>query len=298
VVLADLTVLHAADLAIWLYDCERVRIHGLSLDVLVDGITPDSCRDVVISDCLITADDDALVMKSSFPMGRFIPCENIAVRNCVISSNASAIKIGTETNGDFRNISITGCTLKNTRRSGIAIESADGANVSGIRISNVTMHHVGVPLFIRLCARLRAPEGTPVGSIRDVSIANVYADFDGTPYDTHYIYLPGQQCIGPTCKPIPYTPMIIGLADHPIENVSLRDVTIVTPGGVKEGEYLEMPLPEKENAYPDVNLFGYRKMLPAATLLVRHVRGFRTKNLTLKTFAPDARPPLLTDDVT
>ena len=298
IVMADMTILRAADLAIWMYDCERVRIHGLSLDVLVDGITPDACRDVVISDCIIFADDDALVLKSSFPLGKFIPCEYITVRNCVISSNAAAIKIGTETNGDFRNISIIGCTLKNTRRSGIAIESADGANISGIVISNVTMHHVGVPLFIRLCARMRAPEGTPVGSIRDITISNVYADYDNTPYDTHYIYLPGQQFVGPTCHPIPYTPLIAGIPGHPIENVTLRDVTLMMPGGVAEGGYLEMPIPEKDNAYPDVNFNGYRKMLPASCLFTRHVHGLRERNLTLRTYRPDARPTIVRDDVT
>ena len=297
IVLSDMTILNATDLAIWLYDCERVRLHGLSLDVLVDGITPDACRDVVISDCLIKADDDALVLKTSFPLGRFCHSKNIAIRNCTISSNASAIKIGTETNGDFKNISITGCIIKDTLRAGIAIESVDGANICGLMISNITMYRVGSPLYMRLGARMRAPEGTPVGSMRDVTLSSIYADFDGTSYHTHYIYLPHQQCIGPIATPFPYVPMIMGIPEHPIENLSIRDVTIVMPGGVAAKDALPLPLPEKENGYPDVNMYGWKKHLPAACLFMRHVRGYREKNLVLKTHAPDERPLSIVEDV-
>jgi polygalacturonase len=95
----------------------------------VDGISPDSCRDVVISDCIVKADDDAIVLKASLPLGRRIPCEHIAISNCVISSNSNAIKIGTETSADFRNITVTGCVIKDTHMAGITVQSVDGAHV-------------------------------------------------------------------------------------------------------------------------------------------------------------------------
>ena len=295
--LSDLTLLRAADLAIWMVDCERVRIHGLSLDVLVDGITPDGCRDVVISDCLVTADDDAIVLKSTFVLGRFIPCEHIAISNCVISSNASAFKIGTETNGDFRNISLTGCTIKNVRRAGIAVESVDGANISGVTISNIAMYNVATPFYFRLGSRLRAPEGTPIGSISDVTITNVFADNPRLPYKTHYIFLPGQQCIGPMHTAFENSSQIQGIPTHPIEHLTMRDVTIVTAGGRSPETALPWPLPEKDNAYPDTNMYGWDKALPASCLVMRHVRDARFENVVLRTNKPDTRPLRLIDDV-
>jgi polygalacturonase len=297
-VFRDLTLLRAADLALWLVDCEHVRIHGLSLDVLVDGISPDGCRDVVISDCIIKADDDALVLKTSFSLGRFVHSEHIAISNCIISSNASAIKIGTETNGDFRNISITGCVIKNVRRAGIAIESVDGANISGILVSNVTMYNVATPLYIRLGSRLRAPEGTPVGSLRDVMLSNIFADSPSLPYKTPYLYLPGQQFIGPECTPFEFASQIEGIASAPIENLTLRDVTLVTTGGLSPEKALAWPLPENDNGYPDVNKYAWNKPLPASGLILRHVHGFRAENFTLRTHSPDTRPPILSADVT
>lgn len=294
----DLTLLRAADLALWLVDCECVRIRGLHLDVLVDGISPDGCRDVVISDCIIKADDDALVLKTSYPLGRLMHSEHIAIRNCIVSSNASAIKIGTETNGDFRHISVTGCVIKDTRRAGLAIESVDGANITGLVISNVTMYNVGTPLYIRLGSRLRAPLGTPVGSLRDVTIENVYAETALLPYRTPYLYLPGQQGIGPVCTPFEYASQIEGIADAPIENLTLRDVTIRAAGGLSPEQALPWPLPENDKAYPDVNKYGWDKSLPASVMIMRHVRGLKLDNLVLLTEKPDTRPTLLSADVT
>ena len=297
VILTDLTLLRAADLAIWMVDCEHVRIRGLSLDVLVDGITPDGCRDVVISDCFVNADDDAIVLKSSFSMGRFLPCEHIAISNCIISSNASAFKIGTETNGDFRHISLSGCTIRHVRRAGIAIESVDGANIVGITISNIAMYNVGTPFYVRLGARMRAPEGTPIGSISDVKIQNVFADNPQEPYDTHFLFLPGQQCIGPKHKAFEFSSQILGMVSHPIKNLTMKNVTLVTVGGRTPENSLPWPLPECDTAYPDVNKFGWDKALPASCLVMRHVHGARFENVTMRTRQPDSRPIRLFDDV-
>ena len=293
---SDLTVLRATDLCLWMYDCERVRIHALSLDVLVDGISPDACRDVVISDCLVKADDDAIVLKSSFTLGRRIACEHIAISNCVISSNSNAIKLGTETNGDFRNITVTGCVIKDTHMAGITVQSVDGAHVSGILFSNITMDNVAVPIFLRLGARLRGPEGTEMGSISNVMIQNVFARFPMREYATTPIHLPGERNAGTTNIPFEYPSMIVGMSDRPIENVTLSDVTLVTYGGKSLEDALPMPLPEKENAYPNPNMFGPRKLLPVSGLLMRHVRGIKLRNVTMRTLHPDTRPLTLFED--
>ena len=296
VIFADLTVLRATELCLWMYDCDTVRIHGLSLDVLVDGISPDSCRNVVISDCIVKADDDAIVLKASLPLGRRIPCEHITVSNCVISSNSNAIKIGTETNGDFRNIAVTGCVIKDTHMAGITVQSVDGANVSGILFSNITMDNVAVPIFLRLGKRLRGPEGTEIGSIRDVMISNVYARFPQRAYPTTPIHLPGERNAGETNTPFEYPSMIVGITGHRIENVTLRDVHLVTYGGHTMEEAMPLPLPSRDEAYPNPNMFGPRKLIPISGLLVRHVSGLKLLGVTLETLHPDERPLRLIED--
>ncbi len=296
VVFADLSVFRATELCLWMYDCENVHIHGLYLDVLVDGISPDSCRNVTISDCIVKADDDAIVLKASLPLGRRIPCEHIAISNCVISSNSNAVKIGTETSADFRNIAVTGCVIKDTHMAGITVQSVDGANVSGILFSNITMDNVAVPIFLRLGKRLRGPEGTEVGSIRDVMISNVYARFPKREYPTTPIHLPGERNAGETNIPFEYPSMIVGITGHRIENVTLRGVHLVTYGGHTMEEAMPLPLPSRDEAYPNPNMFGPRKLIPISGLLVRHVSGLKLLDVTLETIHPDERPLRLIED--
>ena len=294
---ADFSVLRATDLCMWLYDCERVRIHGLYMDVLVDGISPDACRDVVISDCILKCDDDALVLKASIPLGRRIACEHIAISNCIVSSNCNAIKLGTETNGDFRNITVTGCVLRNVGGAGLTVQSTDGAHVSGIYFSNITMHNVGTPIFVRLGARLRGPEGTTVGSISDVSFQNIYAYFPKEAYAVTPIHLEGVRNVDEETTPWPYTSMVAGMPGYPIENITMRDVTIVSYGGETLATALPTPLTENDKAYPSPTLYGWHKPLPSHGLLLNHVRGVTLSGIDLRTIHPDERPDRYFADV-
>ena len=298
VTFSDISVYRATDLCLWLYDCERVRIRGLVMDVLVDGISPDACRDVVISDCILNCDDDALVLKASYPLGRLIPCEHIAISNCIISSNCNAVKIGTETNGDFRNITVTGCVLRNVGGCGLTVQSTDGAHVSGVYFSNVTMHNVGTPIFVRLGARLRGPEGTAVGSISDISFQNIYSYFPKEEYAVTPIDLPGVRTVGETTTPWPYTSMVAGLPDHPIENITMRDVTLVSYGGEKMADTVPLPLPENDKAYPSPTLYGWHKPLPSHGLLINHAKGVTLSGISLRTIHPDERPATYFADTT
>src|SRR5213596_3918235 len=72
------------------------------------------------------------------------------------------IKFGTESNGGFRNVTISNCVIEDCR--GIALETVDGGLLEDVSISNITMRGVtDVPLFIRLGRRMRGPDGVPVG---------------------------------------------------------------------------------------------------------------------------------------
>ena len=60
--------------------------------------------------------------------------------NCILSSNESnAFKCGTESNGGFQNITVSNCTIYDTRKSGIALEMVDGGLFDRVIISNIVM---------------------------------------------------------------------------------------------------------------------------------------------------------------
>ena len=174
--------------------CRNVKLRGIRVwnhaTYNVDGVDIDGCRDVIVSDCILDADDDALCLKSTLEQ----PCENILVSNCVISSHCNAIKMGTDSSSGFVNVTITNCAIVSPRDSkviyglqrgisGISLEIVDGGLMDRIVISNVTIDGVEVPIFVRLGNRgygfiesAEKPKGDfPVGTLRNVLFSNIVA---------------------------------------------------------------------------------------------------------------------------
>lgn len=277
---------HLRNSAMWMQQylaCERLVVRGISVWNHVvhnnDGIDLDACRDVMVSDCLFDADDDALCLKSTTDR----PCENVTIVNCVCRSHCNAIKMGTESNGGFQNITIANCVIEPPRGTkpvygqprglaGLALEIVDGGRLDGVAVSNLTMRGISVPIFMRLGNRARpfVTDGPtpPVGVFRNVTISNVVAT--------------GMSTIG--CA-------LAGILGHNIENVCLRDINLSFEGG---GPEVTKPVPEKEAAYPESRMFGE---LPAYGFYCRHVTGLTLANVRLRTEQPDPRPALVADDV-
>jgi hypothetical protein len=266
--------------------CDRVRISGITVWNHAtwnnDGMDIDACHDVVVSNCLLDTDDDGICFKSTLDRA----CENITVANCVISSHCNAIKMGTETNGGFRNIGISNCSILSPRftqnkfgqqrgLAAIALEIVDGGDMDRIAISNISIQGMNTPIFLRLGDRGRpVQEGMPkppVGKLRNVSLSNIVAT--GTSYTG--------------CS-------ITGLPDHPIENVSLSDISLGFEGG-GTAEHADREVQEQPERYPECDMFG---VLPAYGFYCRHVKGLRFRNVRLHAEQPDHRPALVLDDVT
>ena len=154
------------------------------------------------------------------------------------------------------------------------METVDGGVLENIAVSNVTIDGVNVPIFLRLGNRARpfTADGPkpPVGSFRNVTISNVLATRVGQ--------------VG--CS-------ITGLPGHPVQGVSLTNVSLEFAGGGKR-EWAEREVPELAEAYPESRMFGN---LPAYGFYCRHVRGLTIRDLQLRTIEPDARHAIVCDDV-
>lgn len=254
--------------------CDDVVVRGIRVDNRCnannDGIDIDGCRNVRVSDCSISSDDDALTLKSTSSRA----CENVTITNCVLSSRCNALKLGTETTGGFRQIAITNCVMYDTDLGGISLMIVDGGILDGVVVSNVIMRNVRVPFFIRLGDRARPPvEDMPrpaPGSVRNIAVSHVVAtgsDVEGS--------------------------FISGMPGHPIENVSLTDLRLSYRGGEK-ADASRRAIPELPEKYPDARMFG---VLPAFGLYCRHVSGLRIDAADLSFEASDERPALVAEDV-
>lgn len=179
----DVTLRNAANWTLHFSGCEDVVVDGVRIynDLKFpncDGIDPDHCRNVRISNCHIEAGDDCIVLKNTAPFAKYGPTENITVSNCTLISTSSAIKIGTESVDDFRNLVFTNCVIQKSNR-GLSIQLRDGGTVENVVFSNMTIetrrfHDMwwGAAEAIYVTALPRNAE-TEVGQIRHVVFSNI-----------------------------------------------------------------------------------------------------------------------------
>ena len=275
VTIKDITIRNAPNYAISLLGTDYVNIDGVNIfNGFCDGIDPDSCRHVRIANCQIETWDDAIVPKASFSLGVRRAVEYLTVTNCILATNCSAFKLGTESGGGFRGITVNNCVMRDraTGRppvSGIALESVDGGDIDGVTISNISMFNVRAPIFLRLGNRGRDMDTPVAGTLRNVIISNIVAT--------------GAKQACP----------IAGLPGHMIQNITLDNIQIAFAGG-GTAEQTNVSVPEEEGKYPEATAFG---VLPSYGLYCRHVEGLRLRNIHLTLQAPDYRHALVCDDV-
>jgi polygalacturonase len=211
VLLRDFTILYSDGWTCHLSRCEKVVIEGVTIvnnyfRTNSDGIDPDSCRDVRISNCHITAGDDCICLKTHDG----IPCEDIVVTNCTTESVATAIKLGTGSFGDFRNITISNCTVRNSTV-GVGFFIKDGGTIESVTVSNLAIETVRDPETIN-AERLRnmmypifmdiekRDDHSKIGAIRNVTLSDIEIRSDNGI-------------------------LIQGMQESPIENLTLSNVS-------------------------------------------------------------------------
>lgn len=292
--LAGFTMSKCGHLAILATGTRALTIRDLTIDTERDGIDLDGVRDTLVERCRVnTPNDDGIVVKSSLALGVPSAAENVVIRRCAVSGfdlgtlldgsrrttqqlapdrdrPTGRIKLGTESNGGYRNILIEDCSFTHCR--GLALETVDGGVMEQVTARRLVMHDVTTaPLFLRLGDRRRGPPGTGVGAIRGVTLH----DIEATAIDSRY------------------AAAIAGLPGHPVEDVTLSDIRLSYLGGGTAADAARAPA-EHATAYPEPSMFG---VLPAWGLWMRHARGVTIDGLALSLAQPDARPAFGVEDV-
>ncbi len=242
--------------------CERLVIDGVYIrsslkdGVWADGIDPDGCKDVRISNCTVETGDDALVFYSMDWFGPARPCENITVTNCRLSSASSAVKFCDGNIGGIRNVTIDNCVITGSNR-GIAFMTFDGGAVENVVLSNLTIETVrhewfwwgdGEPFHFNIKKRSEVhaswpkEKDRPAGAIRNVKIQNVIARGYGSSVCNGH---PDSWLDGISFENVkltvahdpdaPYDKAVHGLVFKQARNLRLRDVEVVweEPGSAK-----------------------------------------------------------------
>lgn len=336
VTIRDISMLRCGHFALLLTGVDNLTIDNVRCDTNRDGFDIDCCSNVRVSNCHVnTLNDDAIVLKSSYALGYAKATENVTITNCHVSGYdigsmldgtygtttntapdrdgpTGRIKFGTESNGGFRNITISNCTFDRCR--GLALETVDGGVIEDIAISNIVMRDIcNSPIYVRLGNRARGPEGTPVGAIRRVMLSNISVK-------------------NADCR---YASMIFGIEGHMIEDVALSNIHIQYKGGITMDDVAEQrgansfftrgnnrlnetgkhsnssvtaaaknedkngkapspyDVPQMEQGYPEPSSHG---ILPTYGLFISHAKNVSINNVTLETIEQDGRPAVLIID--
>lgn len=291
----DISILQGGWFCILATGTDNFTLDNVKMDTNRDGVDIDCCNNVHVSNCSVNSPfDDGICLKSSFALGVARATENVTITNCIVMGYkmgsfldgtyvqnhksdklggdyaTGRIKMGTESNGGFKNITISNCVFSFCR--GLALETVDGGLLEDVTISNITMRDViNAPIFLRLGARMRGPEGTPVGALRRVIISNIIA----------YNVDPAQGIL------------ISGIPGHDIEDVELRDIKMYFKGGGTEAD-AGREVPALEKSYPEPESFG---TTPAYGLFARNVNGLLLENIQLEYLQEERRPAVYLDSV-
>ena len=290
ILIRDITIFRGGHFAIIITGCEKGTIDNVTIDTNRDGIDIDCCKYLTVTNTKVnTPNDDGIVLKSSYALKKPVPCENILINNCIVTGYklgtfldgtyipekvnwvCGRIKLGTESNGGYRNIAISNCTMMYS--SGLAFEEVDQGRMENIAVSNITMNHVHhYPIYITTGCRNRGPkEVTSPSYGGDIMISNVIADDADS--------LAGI--------------IVTGMKEEPLRNIRLHNIQIRYRGGgtsdLSKKEYRE-----QGTNYPEPRWAG---PTPAYGLYARHVDGLTVRGLYLETIRPDYRHVVILDDV-
>jgi polygalacturonase len=197
--IAGLKFLRSRSWTINPYACKRLTIDSVHIyssqkeAVWADGIDPDGCQDVHISNCTIETGDDAIVFYSSEIWGPALPTENVTVTNSRLSSASSAIKFCDANSNAVRRVTISNVVITNSNR-GLAFMVFDGGIVEDVVIANVIIDTRrfdwfwwgdGDPIHFNIKRRsevdgVKRDHEPAAGIIRNVTISNVIAHGQGT----------------------------------------------------------------------------------------------------------------------
>jgi polygalacturonase len=292
VIFRDFTIYHGGHFGILATGIDNWTCDGLKIDTNRDGIDFDCCQNVRVANCTINSPyDDGICPKASFALGYPRPTENITITNCQVSGfdegtlldgtrqrkvmvtgGTGRIKLGTEANGGFRNLTISNCVFEHCR--GLALEEVDGGFMEDITVTNLTMRDISnAPIYIRLGQRLRGPEPIAIGTARRIKISNVVA---------HDVAAESGV-------------LLVGEPGHPIEDLSLSNIFIdFTGGGTAEQAARDVPAEERDR-YPEPSRLG---TMPSWGMFARHVKNFDVSHVEFRVAKEDLRPTVQLDDVT
>ena len=193
--------------------CEDLTLNGVNSQN-GDALDVESCKNVVVTNSLFDAGDDAICIKSGKDADgrrRGEPCENVLVKNNTVLHGHGGFVVGSEMSGGVRNVYVADCTFIGTDV-GLRFKSTRGRGgvVENVYVDNINMINIpGDALIADLYYAVKDAPGAPVPAVteetpsfKNIHISNI------------------------SCKGAGRAMFLNGLPEMPIENFSVRNMRI------------------------------------------------------------------------
>jgi hypothetical protein len=250
--------------ALHVLSSKRIRIDGVTIlndrrGPNTDGIDINSSSDVSITNCFIDTGDDAICFKSLFEDE---PVTNVTVANCVLSSDDSALKLGTRSFGIIQNITVMNCVIRQSTY-GISLFMKDGGTYQDLRFSNLTIEtsmHEGrtravYPIFVDV--ERRGPD-SKLGRVKNISFSQISITTTGHS-------------------------LISGSPESPVEGIYFNDVRVRLPQ-MDQMRNQSKPRGVSGLSRPELDFASVPSLFTFA-----YVRGLHVRNLSIAVEHTDAK---------
>ena len=131
---------------------------------------------------------------------------------------------------------------------------------------------MNAPLYLRLGARMRGPQGAPVGVLRRVTISNINV-YNA---DSHFASI------------------ISGVPGNDIEGIQLNNINIQYRQMDSVTTKIPVAVPENEKDYPEPAKMG---IMPVYGFFIRHVNGIAMNNVQVSYLGNETRSAIMLEDV-
>lgn len=148
VLIEDVTLLNSPFWVIHPLFCESLIVRGVNIfnrGPNGDGCDPESCKNVLIENCIFDTGDDCIAIKSGRNEdGRKwnIPSENIIVRGCQMKNGHGGVVVGSEISGGYRNLYVENCNMDSPeldRVIRIKTSTCRGGVIENVFVRNITV---------------------------------------------------------------------------------------------------------------------------------------------------------------
>lgn len=181
-----------------------VLIENAALAPNTGGVVLDSSSHVSVRALNFRGGGAGITLQTSLVDGVAPPCESITIGDSTFRSASMAIKIGTRTYGDIRNVTVANSVIE-ASQGGVGILMRDGGSVESVLFSNLVIETA--PLFperaewpVLIDLKRREPN-SPAGRVEGISFSNIQLRSSGKL-------------------------LFSGMASHPIRDLRLAGVSI------------------------------------------------------------------------